>query len=633
LRILPTGPAHQVLKMFRNRTVYANVVNDGIVPLRTSCLLFLDGRGLGKVEKARRENGLIGTVAEWGWAELTGANSSSVAPNVIAEQYHSDEDDEDEHVRRGEGDLVPQPAEDETAEDNRLSMNRTLSYTGNAESNSDVDATAAGASVRKDSQPQPQEKGLMDSFLDFFKSNGSTSSDKAKTPQQPSKKTSKTIRRAQTVYRDEEDTSDDVVQGQKGTTDNPTMRPHLHHRATGEPQTKRPVATKGDSFINNETGEVQAPPKTSIFESAGDILHPPLPSKQWITDPSSRSRTIFHDRVYHPEDIPPPPVKRSGSRLSRSFSSDALSGKGSHSSNASVGSIDSTDSGSMKVEEKIARAYHRDLSWRKVLVRLEPDAHNNIIVRRMFANAYGWPVIKHLCDTHFADTYAARTRDEEEPARERAQPMHSPVPETGEEVKDQTSKKVPPRTQSETREARDELADLHVSRHGAEGSKSSKASPRQRTFDRQNSGAWDDSVFDGSDGDDSDIDERNLVARILNPNIAPPKKPEQVHHRTSSKGSANGVPTTPTTPYTDAHRGLGLVSSSSPSASPASLRSPPVTRSTFDSGNIDSPSPVVDDHLTEEPLGIESRRTSTVAAVGLRKSVEEQMSPTKSRSK
>ena len=75
LRILPTGPAHIVLRKFRNRTVYSNLVNDGIVPLRTSCLLFLDWRGLGKVEKARRENGLVGTFMGWGWAEVTGQNS------------------------------------------------------------------------------------------------------------------------------------------------------------------------------------------------------------------------------------------------------------------------------------------------------------------------------------------------------------------------------------------------------------------------------------------------------------------------------------------------------------------------------------------------------------------------------
>ena len=78
------------------------------------------------------------------------------------------------------------------------------------------------------------------------------------------------------------------------------------------------------------------------------------------------------------------------------------------------------DSGSMKVEEKIARAYHRGLSWRKVLVKLEPDAHNNIIVRRTFSNAHGWPVIRHLCDVHFSDAAAARTRDTLETGAERA---------------------------------------------------------------------------------------------------------------------------------------------------------------------------------------------------------------------
>lgn len=81
---------------------------------------------------------------------------------------------------------------------------------------------------------------------------------------------------------------------------------------------------------------------------------------------------------------------------------------------------DVVDSGGMRVEEKIARAYHRDMSWRKVLVKLEPDAHNNMVVRRMFANAFGWPVIKHICDAHFSDSATARVRDDEELGVERA---------------------------------------------------------------------------------------------------------------------------------------------------------------------------------------------------------------------
>ena len=35
-------------------------------------------------------------------------------------------------------------------------------------------------------------------------------------------------------------------------------------------------------------------------------------------------------------------------------------------------------------------------------MKLEPDAHNNIIVRRMFPNAYGWPVVEHLVREHFS---------------------------------------------------------------------------------------------------------------------------------------------------------------------------------------------------------------------------------------
>ena len=112
----------------------------------------------------------------------------------------------------------------------------------------------------------------------------------------------------------------------------------------------------------------------------------------------------------------------------------------------------------MRVEEKRARAYHRDLSWRKVLVRLEPDAHNNIVVRRMFANAYGWPVIKHLCDTHFGDTFAAETRDEKEPATDRAKSVNAPVREDGEHVQGQEDIQPPlNRSESEMRESADEL--------------------------------------------------------------------------------------------------------------------------------------------------------------------------------
>lgn len=610
LRILPTGPAHQVLRMFRNRTLYSNVVNDGIVPLRTSCLLFLDWRGLGKVDKARRENGLIGTVAEWGWAELTGQSlgrheSDVRVPSSPEGRGGLDDDSDDsqnEHVKQGDGETVPQPDEDETKVDNTRLTTRP--------SHDEAEDNEMGATQTK---PQ-QESGIWDNIFSFFRPGTPEHSEQHNT----SKKTTKALRRGQTIYRNEDEVAEDDEHHQEGTTTNPTMRPHMRHNHTGQVQAKRPQATRGDSVIRNERGEPEAPPKTSIFESAGDILHPPLPSRQWITDPTSRVRTIFHDRVYHPEDIPPPPAKRPGSRLMRSISSDSTR-RLSQSSNLSATSQDTVDTGGMKVEEKIARAYHKDLSWRKVLVRLEPDAHNNMIVRRMFANAYGWPVVKHLCDTHFADTHAARTRDEHEPARERALPMDEPMPESGEEVAEQTAKHVPERTQSETREARDELADLEVVRDGASSHHSTYLIP---PLSRQNSSLWDDAYFEGTDDDESDVDERNLVQRLINPMHL--KKPEKAYQPASppSTSKSNGTPRSPTSPYTDGHRGLAPISPTSPSAA----KSAAATKPSFSTADIESP--VIASRYSEEPESLGS-----TAKMGLGKSVEEQVSPTKGKAK
>ena len=155
----------------------------------------------------------------------------------------------------------------------------------------------------------------------------------------------------------------------------------------------------------------------------------------------------------------------------------------------------------MKVEEKIARAYHHGLSWRKVLVRLEPDAHNNMVVRRMFANAYGWPVIKHLVDTHFSDSYAAKTADTLEPSEERAKPMDEAVGEHGEEVEGATHDLKIKLSASEAHEAEDSVADL---KRTAEGSNSmnSSFSNKKPSLSREDSAQWDDALFEVSDSED-----------------------------------------------------------------------------------------------------------------------------------
>ncbi|KAF1920880.1 putative serine esterase-domain-containing protein [Ampelomyces quisqualis] len=510
LRILPTGPAHIVLRMFRNRTLYSNVVNDGIVPLRTSCLLFLDWRGLDRVDKARRENGLIGTVAVWGFGQLTGQNASPSPSRV------NFSDDESEGAaspsRHGDGTAVPLPAVDTTNQDDEaqtIARPADHQYAEGPKKNDEGDT--------EDGQYFQPQNTLMQWWSYIRPTGKHTTQDK------------KMFNRSQTVHKDDEEETSASTKSSAHASD----------------QRKRPQATRGDSIVANPKSS-RAPPKTTIFESAGDLINPPVPPQSWIIDPSTRARTIFHDRVYHPEDIPPPPSKKRPA-AARSMSVG---------SNGSEGSTANADEGQMRVEEKIARAYHKDLSWRKVLVRLEPDAHNNMIVRRMFANAYGWPVVKHLCDTHFADTYSAQTRDEDEPALDRAQGVLNPVQADGEHVKGQQSSQPPiERTDSELREVPDELAPL----------KSLNRTPKRvNTMDSTKSigsGDWD-AYFDGTSDEEDENDDRTAIQKFLQLNT--PKLPSQPK---SPQGTSDAEITDflrhhPAPIAIEAHRGLGVSPSS-----------------------------------------------------------------------
>lgn len=480
LRILPTGHTHQVLKLFRNRTVYSNVVNDGIVPLRTSCLLFLDWSGLDRVEKARRDNGVIGTMAGWGWSELTGTNKSSnrnLRAEIANDTWSQSDISGDEGVSQGGKAVVPQPEENAVRDDTTAEGNESREskqdpdIRGRPFQDEEYDATKAKAS----SPQQPAHP--LTGFLSFLRPSQPKSPPKS---HHHSPKNTKIYKRSQTNNRNVDDVASMSSEGSS---------------AVGAP----PGLVRGDSIIEDPNNSF-APPKTTIFEAAGDVLNPPLPTREFLTNPQGRPRTIFHDRIYHPEDIPPPPTKKKREGLKRTFSSESRNGPSRVNTDYDGQSKETLDEGSMKVEEKIARAYHQGLSWRKVLVRLEPDAHNNMVVRRMFANAYGWPVIKHLVDTHFADTYAATTADVNEPNKERAKPPTEAVGEHGEEVRTEAPWG-PKRSDSERYEAKDSISELtNVEDH------SMSSSINRPNISRQDSAQWDDSMFDVTD-DDDELDE------------------------------------------------------------------------------------------------------------------------------
>ncbi|CAM1511477.1 Fc.00g089900.m01.CDS01 [Cosmosporella sp. VM-42] len=478
LRILPTGPAHTALKKFRNRTVYSNVVNDGIVPLRTSCLLFLDWQGLGRVEKARRDAGLVETVVGFGWAELTGTNMATRRQRQLAAEEQQ-VDSGDATPRDSSMLEVPQPSSTAIIEDDRASL-RSIPTPYTEDMPSVSESTEQG------------NNGPLSGFFNFFKSN-----EPPKTPV-VSNKQRMIFRRSQTINFDE-------LSSSRSTSPSETPTPRQAKVTTGQ--------ELGDDYEG-----MTAPPKTTFFEAAGDLLNPKMADVEYLIDPSKRPRTIFHDRVYHPSDIPAPPLKRRPSVIRKKTFNRASSGSqasvssGTSSPYLGVNHEDSMhsqkdyddtahtnpdkdhneviDSSNMRVEEKIARAYHRDLSWRKVLVKVEPDAHNNIFVRRMFANAYGWPVVKHMVDAHFSDSAAARMRDEDETVGERAKDINQPPDKDGAETKrskDNLTKiqDIPSiRTESEDREARDSVPELPPP------SSHSEHSSRPGRVDRLDSMTW-----------------------------------------------------------------------------------------------------------------------------------------------
>lgn len=546
LRILPTGPAHVALKRFRNRTVYSNVVNDGIVPLRTSCLLFLDWQGLDRVEKARREAGLVETVVGFGWAELTGTGMSSrkgpwtpeaeepsslPTPSSVPGTPHDNSHE------------VPQPSTNATVDDDRQSLNLVITPRPH-ELESSQTAYASGDSP-------------FSGFFNLFRGNNHSKTQNQNSSASHSVGEHKIYKRSQTLSFDDT-TSNASFPGKTGVS-------------------------SGQELEDDQNNRMSAPPRTTFFESAGDLLNPKLPSVEFLIDPSKRPRTIFHDRVYHPSDIPPPALKKrpTGTLMGRRRSASRngnLSPKSGNSADSpfpdtpksDVKHQDSTlsahdyddrlhtdpgrqpdeviDSSNMRVEEKIARAYHRDLSWRKVLVNIEPDAHNNIIVRRMFANAFGWPVVKHLVDAHFSDDATARLRDDAESTTERAKPMNQGPDETGSETKqtsgrDETNvhnsaethitgggKQVDERkdhavgsvtherSASEAREATDAVPDLPTAEDSKAQTAHSFRERPQSPFEPANSANWSDRDFADS-GDESEFDMDMAYGRHFNPNL------------------------------------------------------------------------------------------------------------------
>lgn len=122
-----------------------------------------------------------------------------------------------------------------------------------------------------------------------------------------------------------------------------------------------------------------APDEASAVKSALSTLTAPIPSQEYIKNPEARTDSIIHDKVYRPDQLPP-----------RHYLDRPIYKK-----------IVYPNENVNRIQERIAREWQETMEWRKVLVKIQPDSHNNIVVRRRFTNLYGNVAVTHMANEHF----------------------------------------------------------------------------------------------------------------------------------------------------------------------------------------------------------------------------------------
>lgn len=290
--LLPSKSTRGALRRFHRRTVYANVLHDGLVPLRTAALMFLDWNGLCNVYNTLKQSGSLNPSCE----DLTNLKPTGKVAEIPADVENS------ESLANEESNGLATKPDD------------------------------AGIEVPAE-EPITQQQQTSVSFFSNFTCKIQSWWGTTVTPTKKIK-----LKKYQKYQTTQDDGPDDIVKA------------------------KKPI------------------PKASVLSGIRRVLLPESPTSEFLLNPESRQNPILHDKIYKPSMIPKP--------KKRSTANKALNAVQLH---------------QRKLEEKIARKWHQGLSWRKVLVNIPPDAHNSMIVRRKFANAYGWPIVDHMVENHFGE--------------------------------------------------------------------------------------------------------------------------------------------------------------------------------------------------------------------------------------
>lgn len=343
LEAIPQSPALEVLQRLVHRTVYANVLHDGIVPLRTAALLYLDWSSLAKVHDIRKKKSFAmqkdySLTTQLPKPPMSSPSSSDSQDNAIVgnglpkvnqpvvEKESDDKnlsdvgvEDGDDGKERQDGSIIGDEIEENTGKQDETDDNQGDDHKNTTTGEIPVESMDKKAALQW-LVPQGFTKGR--------------------------KKYSKYIRTQTMDIASESSESDSGSNLKK---------------------------------INKEEEKFRPPPEASTVLAAISVITSSVPTQQYIKDPSLRTDAIVHDKVYHPEELPPPHY------TDRPF----------------IKKIIYPNESNNRHQERIARAWQETMSWRKVLVDLKPDSHNNICVRRRFTNLFGNVAVSNMVETHF----------------------------------------------------------------------------------------------------------------------------------------------------------------------------------------------------------------------------------------
>ena len=379
LETLPDDPLQTFLGEFQKLTIYANAINDGIVPLRTAALLYLDYEALGDVNELKRTN----HVAEHPELEDKHHDVQSIESNETVLEVPDDRGQTDDEGAENENENASENENENESTSEIESEDDGNKTKRNNKGNTKLKETLQHAQVEHSKVLEKHHlKFAASKYLEFFSLSSPT---KLKMADRQKRYKNFTIKGTDTDEIGNQAPPNGSHNLDKGKVKD---RDNDKDKVQNKDNNVKEKDKSGSGSTKDEQLSLVIPPRASAIESAINTLICPIPSQEYIMNPALRHPVIFHDRYYH-------------------LDKTAESENGDGNDNKRGGwfyerFIKYRGKWKLHKQVLIANKYHtKNLTWRKVLVNLPPDAHNNIVVRRRFANGYGWGVINHLCENLF----------------------------------------------------------------------------------------------------------------------------------------------------------------------------------------------------------------------------------------